>query len=297
MKRIVGFSGGIDSQRAALWVRQNYPADEIVLLNSNVGGHEHAITVQFIADYSAKIFPVTVVSPIYADMWLTPKFAEKRGFDSNAPLSFLDMIKIKGRPPSRKAQFCTEHMKLRPCLRWLRERYGVQIHDPSKPTDVDKNVWAWKEEIIRYTGLRRDESNPRADTPDWEWDDWFECRLEHPIAAMTKQQCFDDVLAAGEFTNPLYALGFNRVGCAPCINEGRLSIRNWAKRFPDVIDRVRMYERESGRTFFAPMVPGKHTNNIDEVIEWANCSRGGKQYALDVYMPAPVCESKFGLCE
>lgn len=290
MKRIVGFSGGIDSQRAALWVRQNFPADEIVLLNSNVGGHEHPITTQFIADYSAKIFPVVVVSPIYADMWLTPGYAEKRGFNSNAPLTFLDMAKIKGLWPSHRAQFCTEIMKLRPCLRWMQSQWAELV-------DTKKRTYRWKDEIVRYTGLRRDESNPRAETPDWEWDDWFECRLEHPIAAMTKQQCFDDVLAAGEFTNPLYSLGFNRVGCAPCINDGREGIRNWSKRFPEVIERVRTYERESGRTFFAPMIPGKEINFIDEVVEWANCSRGGKQYSLDVLRPAPVCESKFGLCE
>lgn len=37
MKRIVGFSGGIDSQACALWVRRRFPADEIILLNSTAG--------------------------------------------------------------------------------------------------------------------------------------------------------------------------------------------------------------------------------------------------------------------
>jgi hypothetical protein len=45
------------------------------------------------------------------------------------------------------------------------------------------------------------------------------------------------------------------------------------------------------------MVPGKYRNTVDEVVEWANCERGGRQYSLEVMMPTPVCESKFGLCE
>ena len=278
MKHIVGFSGGIDSQAAARWVLNRFPREDVILLNSNAGGHESPLTVDFIRRYSETVHPVVVVEPIHADMWLTPGHAETRGYDSDAPLTFLDMIKIKGRPPSRKAQFCTELLKLRPALRWIRANLAGQ-------------------EWTRYTGLRRDESDPRKDTPPEEWDDWFECRVVHPIMDWTKQMCFDYVLAHGEEVNPLYAMGFNRVGCAPCINSGRDDIRNWAKRFPEMIERVRTYERESGRTFFHPMVPGLATNNIDQVVAWANeVPRGKGQLSLEVLLPPPVCESKFGLC-
>jgi hypothetical protein len=155
------------------------------------------------------------------------------------------------------------------------------------------------EEWTRYSGLRRDESDPRKHTPYEEWDDWFECRVFHPIMDWSKQMCFDYCeKVLGQQTNPLYRLGFNRVGCAPCINSGRDDIRNWAKRFPEIIERVRGYERESGRTFFSPMVPGKEINWIDEVVAWANeVPRSKGQLALEVLLPAPVCESKFGLCE
>lgn len=284
MKRIVGFSGGIDSQAVATWALNRYPKEDVILLNSTVGGNEHPITVDFIKWFSENVHPVAVVDPIHADMWETPGFAEKRGFDSNAPLSFLDMIKIKGRPPSRKAQFCTEKLKLKPALRWMKENIG---HDGK----------SWKVEVTRYSGLRRQESDSRAATPPQEWDEWFECEVHHPIFDWSKQMCFDYVKHHGQQINPLYTMGFNRVGCAPCINSGRDDIRNWAKRFPEMIDKVRGWEKDSGRTFFAPLVPGKATNKIDEVVEWANCSRGGKQYALEVLAPAPVCESKFGLCD
>lgn len=277
MKHVVGFSGGIDSQAVARWVLNRFPKEDVILLNSNAGGNESPVTVKFIEDYSAAVHPVMIVEAIHADMWETPGYAEKKGLDSNAPLSFLDMIKIKGRPPSRKAQFCTEKLKLRPAMRWIK----ANIHG----------------EYVRYSGLRRQESDARKHTPYSEHDDWFECTVFHPIFDWTKEMCFDYVKHHGEEFNPLYKLGFNRVGCAPCINSGRDDIRNWNQRFPDMIDKIRSWEKESGRTFFAPMVPGKDINWIDEVVEWANCERGGKQYSLEVMHPPAVCESKYGLCE
>lgn len=57
MKHIVGFSGGIDSQRCALWVRERYDPEDIILTNSPAGGWEDPLTVQFIVDYSTSVFP------------------------------------------------------------------------------------------------------------------------------------------------------------------------------------------------------------------------------------------------
>lgn len=288
MKHIVGFSGGIDSQRALLWVRERFPSEDIIALNSNAGENEHPITVAFVAQYSREVFPIITVPSLVKDMWKTEGWAEqKRGLDGNATLTFEEMIRLKGRAPSRTAQFCTEILKLRPILRWTMEHV----------TD----------EFERYTGVRRDESESRKDTPLREWDEFFDCYVNHPLAEMPKQRCFDDVLAAGEPINPLYALGFERVGCAPCVNSGKEDIRRWADRFPEMIDKIRGWEQSTGFTFFAPCVPGIHLrpsprsgkleafNFIDEVVEWSRTDRGGRQFKI--FNQRPACESKFGLCE
>lgn len=275
---IVGFSGGIDSQAVALWVRNRYPADEIILLNSNAGQNESPITEQFIKDYSKNVFPVTQVKAIYADLWKTEGFAETKGFNSNDELTFVDLAKIKGRWPSRTAQFCTEILKLAPQLRWVNE--NIDCH------------------YERYTGVRRDESNKRKDTPFREWNEYFDCYVNNPIADWSKKMCFEYVQKHGEEFNPLYKLGFGRVGCAPCINSGKDDIKLWADRFPEMIDKVREYETTTGGTFFAPMVPGMAINTIDDVLEWSNTSRGGRQQDLiRIIEERPACESKFGLCE
>lgn len=153
-------------------------------------------------------------------------------------------------------------------------------------------------DYCRYTGVRRDESSKRAGVLIEEWDTFYDCQLIRPIADWTKQMCFDYVKAHGEEVNPLYTLGFNRVGCAPCVNSGREDIRAWVTRFPEMIDKVRGWEARTGITFFPPMIPGATGfNAIDQVVDWAMAARGGKQTILPIMHERPACESKYGLCE
>ncbi len=284
MKHIVGFSGGIDSQAAARWVLNRYPKEDVILTNSDAGGWEHPLTVSFVAEYSAAVHPVTLTPARIKDMWETPGFAETKGLDGEALLTFEEMVRIKGRPPSRKAQFCTEKLKLVPQRRWLRATFG-----PGGELEGQS--------FCRYTGVRRDESEARKNAPILLWDDWFDCELHYPIADWSKLMCFEYVKLHGEEFNPLYKMGFNRVGCAPCINSGKDDITNWNQRSPDMIEKIRGLEERTGRTFFAPVVPGMYTNKIDEVVRWAATARGGRQDLFPIMHEREACESKYGLCE
>lgn len=289
-KHIVGFSGGIDSQACARWVLNRYPKEDVILTNSDAGGNEHPLTGEFIDWYSSNIHPVVKCNAIVADIWRTEEFAETKGLVSTDPLSFGEMMRIKGRGPSRKAQFCTEILKLRPQQRWLKAMFGP---------GGEYEGW----DYIRYSGVRRNESAKRANTAMEEWDNWFDCKLLHPIADWTKEMCFDYVKLHGEQINELYRLGFGRVGCAPCINSSKDDILNWVTRFPEMIDKVRQWEKscaiegKRGASFFPPCVPGLPMNNVDEVVEWAKTSRGGRQQPFPIFHEREACESKYGLCE
>lgn len=285
MKYIVGFSGGIDSQAAANWAIETRGAENVILLNADPGGNEHPITTEFIQWFSAKVHPVHICRATLRDCYekdeTVMRHAERLGIDADAPIRFDTLAIVKGRFPRRRAQFCTEMLKLRPSLRWINEHKGIIA-----------------EGYERVTGMRRDESKKREDILERSWDSWFQCYVNHPIASWTKEQCFDYCgRVKGQRFNELYMLGFTRVGCAPCVNSSRADIRQWAKRFPKMIDKVRVWEERAGRTFFPPMIPDKEINWIDEVVAWANCEHGGKQFSLDVYTPAPACESIYGLCE
>jgi 3'-phosphoadenosine 5'-phosphosulfate sulfotransferase (PAPS reductase)/FAD synthetase len=240
------------------------------------------LTTEWIAEYSRNVHPVVSISAIVADLWKTEGFAESRGFDGQSRLTFQQMIHIKGRPPSRKAQFCTEILKLRPQRRWMDSVFG--------PGGIYEGY-----DYVRYSGVRRDESQTRVNTPPTHWDTFFDCELHRPLCDWTKGMCFAYVEAHGETVNPLYRLGFSRVGCAPCINSSKEDIRNWYARAPEMIDKIRTWEAETNRTFFSPVVPGMAMNSIDDVVAWAHTTRGGKE-PLPVLQERPACESKYGLC-
>lgn len=288
-KHVVGFSGGIDSQACALYVRKRYPKEDVILLNNDAGGNENPITEEFITRYSETVHPVVRVQSLIRD--LREYDAEFRhtysrgrdGFGPDDPLTFDRLAYIMGRFPSQRAQFCTIYLKIAPQRRWLRE-----------------NLLANGIDYERYVGIRRDESAKRKDTPDSWWDDVNDCKTHAPLASWTKQQCFDFVRAAGEEFNPLYKMGFSRVGCSPCVNSRKDDIREWAARFPDMVEKVRRWERETGKNFFPPCVPGGHYEMVDKVIEWSRTARGGKQLALpivEVEAESGACSSKYGLCE
>jgi len=281
MKHIVGFSGGIDSQACARWVLNRYRPEDVILTNSDAGGNEHQLTTDFIEWYSANVHPVTRIDAVVADMWETPGYAEKRGYDGSTRLTFDVMAEIKGRFPSRVAQFCTEILKLRPQRRWIREQFG-----PMGPFAG--------EDYTRYSGVRRDESEARKNVAFCEWDAWFDCEINRPIADWTKRMCFDFVRSHGERVNELYALGFDRVGCAPCVNSAKDDIANWAVRFPQVIDKLDAWEQRTGRTFFhAIRIPGMpRTVLVRDVVRWAMTGRGGRQDLFPIMHERPACESR-----
>lgn len=261
-----------------------FPKEDVILTNSDAGGNEHPLTMAFVAQYSAAVHPVVTVQAIHADLWETPGYAEKRGFDSNAPLDFETMMAIKKRPPSRKVQFCTSVLKLAPQRRWIRAQFG--------PTGIYAG-----EAFTRYSGVRRGESMKRKDTPYHQWDTYFDCDLYAPLVDWPKDWCFESAKQHGEQINPLYALGFGRVGCAPCINSNKEDITNWAMRFPEMIDKIRGIEERTGLTFFMPVDRDGRANRVDAVVEWAGTAHGGKHRMLPMMHDRLPCESKYGLCE
>lgn len=277
MKHIVGFSGGIDSQACARWVLNRYPAEDVILLNSNAGGNEHPLTEAFVKEYSEKVHPVTPLFPKVKDIDDRPGVIASMQLDPETDLDFKLLAKILKRFPSKRLQACTQFLKNAPAKRW-----------------ADENLTG---DYERYSGKRRDESESRKSIPPREWVEYFDCYVNYPLMDWTKQMCFDYVRQYDEPINPLYSLGFERVGCAPCVNSGKADVKLWAQRFPEMIDKIREWERGQGSTFFPPKVPGMEMNWVDDFVQWAMTDRGGRQFNIFNNMERPSCESKFGLCE
>lgn len=214
-------------------------------------------------------------------------------------IAFLDMAMLHGRFPGVKARFCTSELKLEPLL-------------ARKRPLLDQGV-----NVIDWIGERAAESKARAAKRPIQ-------RIRHPgggmnvlyrpLFHMSASDVFEISKRHGLRPNPLYTMGFERVGCFPCIMEGKNGLRNLAARFPEEIERLREWERITGivsrrqnATFFcAKMVPGRGDDRaqIDKAVAWASTSRGGWNYDAFLFAEQEqarkegwLCESAYGLCE
>lgn len=212
---------------------------------------------------------------------------------------FLDLCMLKGRFPSRTAQFCTERLKLEPI--------NAIIHPLLEAGG----------RVVSWVGEMAEESPRRAAKQPIQrirWPGGGQLVLYRPIFSWTKADNFRLAAKHGVKPNPLYKMGFGRVGCMLCINCEKQEIAQADQRFPEVIDRLREWEvivalvsRRGEATFFpAPMIPGVEDTRarIDEAVKWAKTTRGGKQFDLLQRLArdradeeGAMCESAYGLCE
>lgn len=206
---------------------------------------------------------------------------------------FLDLCMWKGRFPSRKAQFCTEHLK-----RNMAVEYQLGLIEEGHT-------------VVSWQGVRRDESLNRRDAKLFERVDRH-FYIYRPLVDWDVAQVFEIAREENIDPNPLYKCGMGRVGCMPCINASKDEIRQIGARFPEHIAKVAEWERLVGlaskrnAATFMHKSSGKGLNNqqivaasnIYAVIEWAQTSRGGKQFSLLTALDEPsACSSSYGLCE
>lgn len=208
---------------------------------------------------------------------------------------FLDLCMWKGRFPSRKAQFCTEHLK-----RNMAVEYQMKLIDQGYT-------------VVSWQGVRRDESLNRRDAKLFEkLDD--KLYVYRPIVEWTAEDTFIYAATKNVEPNPLYKCGMGRVGCMPCINASKDEVKEIALRFPEHIDKIASWEKKviacskrGGASFFPAPTGGKvvsnklahaKANDIYQVVEWSKTSRGGKQFSLLTALDEPTaCASSYGLCE
>ena len=136
---------------------------------------------------------------------------------------FLDLCMLKGRFPSRKAQFCTERLKTEMAVMF---QLGL--------IDAGHQVISWQ-------GVRRDESEARKSAKKMQrigprlW-------AFRPVVEWTAMDVFHYLDTQGVEPNRLYCQGMNRVGCMPCINAGKNEIREISIRFPEHLTRISEWE-------------------------------------------------------
>ncbi|MFD5078694.1 phosphoadenylyl-sulfate reductase [Streptomyces sp. NPDC058371] len=99
--------------------------------------------------------------------------------------------------------------------------YGAKLHDRDPDLCCKlRKVQPLEQGLTAYeawaTGLRRDESPTRANTPVVGWDEKRRKVKVSPIARWTQDDVDAYVAEHGVLTNPLLMDGYPSVGCAPC---------------------------------------------------------------------------------
>jgi 3'-phosphoadenosine 5'-phosphosulfate sulfotransferase (PAPS reductase)/FAD synthetase len=207
--------------------------------------------------------------------------------------TMVELVRHKGMFPGRLRRFCTQELKVFPMQRYL------------------KSLTA---EPVNAVGIRRAESAARAAMSEWEWSDGFDCEVWRPIIGWSE----DDVVAIhqrhGLPPNPLYLMGFSRVGCWPCIYARKAEIRLIADIDSARIDTIRALESEVGDAmqaradargttlatrpaWFASRTRRVGVDQIGTVVEWSRTAHGGKQFELFAASPSDAGCMRWGLCE
>lgn len=151
---------------------------------------------------------------------------------------YLDLCVWKGRFPSRRAQFCTEELKVQPII--------TQVVLPMLKHGS----------VLQWLGIRRDESSARAKQPRWNRHE-SGCYLWRPIFDWSVADVWAIHARHGVKPNPLYLHGIGRVGCMPCINCTIGEFAAIQRQYPEHLRRLERWEHivshaaKTGRaTFF-----------------------------------------------
>lgn len=290
---IVSFSGGKDSTATWLYLAKTLGLPHVITCFADTGW-EHPKTYEYL-DYLE-----TVMGPIVR---LKPE------------RDFVELAKKKKRFPSARARFCTEYLKMKPAKAWLKAEFEAGRLDPTN--------------VIQCSGIRHEESPARAKMAEYvEIDDYYKLPQWRPIIAWTWQEVFDIHARHGVEPNPLYKLGMGRVGCMPCIMANMPELAEIARRFPDVVQKVKDAEahvsqsQERPSSFFAAdTIPERWRSTTwtnpktgevhkvataQDVFNYVQMSKEERRYGAELPRlfeePANedvfgVCSSIYGLCE
>lgn len=221
---------------------------------------------------------------VYDQIDILDAYGQKRGVAPIRRLSsvgFLQLAIKKGRFPSARARFCTQHLKMIPFVHYC-EELQLDGHD-----------------IVGHSGVRKSESIERSMLE--EWGESNGIRVRRPLLEWS----IADVWAAhrrfGLPINQLYLHGRKRVGCKLCVMSKKQDVRLTVKYHPEVIAEYKRWEELVGASrvtrgikcdyssFFHRATVPKHFRSrsvitkqgqmnvatIDDVARWSQTTRGG----------------------
>jgi 3'-phosphoadenosine 5'-phosphosulfate sulfotransferase (PAPS reductase)/FAD synthetase len=206
--------------------------------------------------------------------------------------------------PTRMARWCTDELKIREI-----RKYHNDVID------------ATGQDTICAVGVRAEESQARAALPAWGVDKEWDGFVWRPLLHWTVQDVIEIHRRHGLPMNPLYHMGYDRVGCYPCIYASKAEIARIALDSPERIAEIESmesrfsglrvernaeaaadgkdkprYAHETATFFQSRDAKTMRPMGIRELADWATTDRGGRQRVLFDPAPRGGC-MRWGLCE
>ena len=290
-KVIVTFSGGKDSLASLLWVRNNLTKDFITVFCDT--GWEHPLTYKYIEQVREQLGLdlVTLRSKRYNGM--------------------VDLVQKQSRWPSSQRRFCTSLLKTVPMIDYILDEVdnniliiqGIRAAESSKRAAMSKQCTYFKYYVQPY----RKDKNGRDKFHTYRRKDVLAFRAQYtddllrPVFDWSAQQVIDYILDNGLEPNPLYRMGYKRVGCYPCVMASQQDIYNISVQDPLRISYIADLEQQLSSSFFSPSkIPAKYFHgeypligDVVQYIQGKHCS--GSLFDDDDV--ATSCMSYYGLCE
>ena len=290
MKIIVTFSGGKDSLASLLWTRENLAEDFITVFCDT--GWEHPLTYEYI-EY------------IRHELGLNLVTLRSKKYDG-----MVDLAKKKTRWPSSQRRFCTSELKTIPMIDFLLDEVhddfiviqGIRAAESASRAQMQSQCTYFKYYTQPYGTDKK--GKPKYHT--YRRREILSFVKQHaadvlrPVFDWSGQQVIDYILFKGLEPNPLYLMGYKRVGCYPCIMASQRDILNISRQDPQRIDYIARKEAELHSSFFGPdKIPSEFYKGdypvLADVVKYVQ----GKNATGDLFEEdtATSCMSFYGLCE
>lgn len=285
MKILIAFSGGKDSQACLIWALNNPDwtniKKEAVFCDT---GWEHEDTYQHIQDVCNQLNVSLVI--------LKSKY------------DFISLAKHKKRFPSRKAQFCTTELKVKPMIDYIIKHeenliiiQGIRKQESLSRSQMDAQCSYFKYYFEPYG--KKKFSYRGKDVRMWAGK--YNADIIRPVFNWTGEEVMQYIFKNNQMPNPLYYRGMRRVGCYPCINCSLTELKQVVKIDSTMKHKVAKAEKQVGRSFFPPdriptyLQKNKQFPTSQEVFDYVEGKANIDNEQL--FEPESKCMSIFNICE
>lgn len=291
MKTIVTFSGGKDSLAALLYVRNNITKNfEVVFCDT---GWEHSLTYNYIKEIESKLdITVTVL--------------KSKKYDG-----MIDLAAKKKRFPSSQRRFCTSELKTIPMIDYIldvvKDHFvaiqGIRGAESSRRSLMRSqcNYFKYYIEPYSYTKKGKPKYHTYRRKEVLEYMKNYVTDVLRPVFHWSAMDVINYILDSGLEPNPLYRMGYKRVGCWPCVMCSNRDVLNICTQNPERIDYIAQKEQEIKSSFLGPdSIPSWAYKGeyplIKDVTKYI-LAKNATGDLFDDNQETTSCMSFYGLCE